>query len=243
VSKKGKHNTDSQDCLLINDKVINNYADSFNINLDRICVADGVGGVPGGYEAAYYVLSHFPKNNEYNSGEELKKGMMELNESLISYAKTLNEKKAMATTLTGLVTIGKEVWLVHAGNTRLYAFIDDELIQVTTDHTNFQALKNDGALDCPDEMAGKNVIYCCFGTGKKEYLNSIVVEKLSLKEPPLYMILTSDGIHDYVDNLTMTSICKENLDDKNKILELMKVACENGSEDDQTIIIARRKLI
>lgn len=227
---------------MINDRVINNYADSFNVNLDRICVADGVGGVPGGYEASNFVLSHFPKNNEFSSGEDLKNGLFALNEDLIKYAKALEDKKAMATTLTGLVTIDNEIWLVHAGNTRLYAWMDDKLIQLTTDHTNYQAMKNDG-IEETEKNSNKNVIYCCFGTGKKEYLGSLVVEKLNLDEPPLFLVLTSDGIHDYVDNDCIEEICKNNLDDKNKILEIMSSADSNGSTDDQTIVIARRKLI
>lgn len=58
---------------------------------------------------------------------------------------------------------------MHAGNTRLYAVSDKEIVQISTDHTNYQAMVVDGVVAKDEEHIGKNVIYCCFGTGNREY--------------------------------------------------------------------------
>ena len=243
VSKQGQHHNESQDCILINNQVINNSAGAFNDNITNICIADGVGGVPGGYEASSYLLHHF-KVPEYVGDEvALRDYLLSLNRELIAYAAKIDEKKAMASTFTGLVVIGHSLYVMHAGNTRLYACIGGRLKQITTDHTNYQALISDGIDEVDAAMGGRNVIYCCFGTGREEYLKSLEVFKLELDTAPEYLILTTDGIHDYIEEQQFETILNDNLDDRNKILELVKAATLNGSDDDKTVAIIRRKLI
>lgn len=239
VSKTGKSKSESQDCILVNDQVINNYAGNLEMPLERLCIADGVGGVPGGYEASSFVLNKFLKDKSYKSGEELRRSLVSINDELIKYASGLEGKKAMATTFTGIARIGAEVWLMHAGNTRLYSWAGEKLEQLTTDHTNYQAMVKTGAIEPDDSCMDRNIIYCCFGTGKREYLSALQVEQLRLGYVPEYIILTSDGIHDHIDNERFGQILKENLDDRNKILALLACAEENGSTDDCTIVIAR----
>lgn len=239
ATKHGKKHSDSQDCILINNQVINNYAGNLEAKLDRICIADGVGGVPGGYEASSYLLSHFAEKQGLSTGLELRDYLFELNDSLIQYASGLTNKKAMASTMTGLIVIDNKLWMFHAGNTRIYACVDGSIVQLTTDHSNYQALLSDGLINKTDENADKNVIYCCFGTGKRDYLNAIQVGELQLSAVPEYLIFTSDGIHDHVSGEEFGKALRDNLDDRNKILDLMQKAEENGTTDDCTVIIAR----
>lgn len=251
VSKHGLTKEESQDCILVNDKVINNHAGILDVPLQRLCIADGVGGVPGGYEASSFVLNNFAEVSGYKTGEDLKKCLVNINEDLIYYAAGLEEKRAMATTVTGLARIENELWVMHAGNTRLYTFgaglPNKRLKQITKDHTNYQAMVVDGSIEMPKSdtdnsaILAKNVIYCCFGTGNREYLDALQVEKLQMSDVPELFMLTSDGIHDYVDAERIEQILADNLDDRNKILALLDAAAEGGSSDDCTIVIARVK--
>jgi len=239
ASRHGKGKTESQDCILVNDDVINDYAGVIEIPLKRLCIADGVGGVPGGYEASSFVLRHFLDNKQYKSGEDLMKHLIQINDDLIEYASNLEDKKAMATTFTGLVRIDKTIWLMHAGNTRLYAYADGRLEQLTVDHTNYQAMVVDGIIKSDDKHMARNIIYCCFGTGKREYLNALQVEELTLGYVPELFVLTSDGIHDRLECCDIERILNDNLDDRNKILTLLDEADKHGSTDDCTVVIAR----
>ena len=239
VSKHGKNKIESQDCILVNDEVINNYAGTISVPLQRLCIADGVGGVPGGYEASSYVLNHFLDKKDYTSGDELRTQLIKINDNLIEYASKLEDKRAMATTFTGIAVIDTNVWLMHAGNTRMYAYSDGRLEQITEDHTNYRAMVLDGVIGEDDKSMARNVIYCCFGTGNREYLNALVVEELHLGYRPEYILLTSDGIHDYVDNARIKELLEANLDDRNKLLALLEESGNNGSTDDSTIVVAR----
>lgn len=243
LSKHGKNKNCSQDAILINDRVINNQAGNIDERLVCIGIADGVGGVPGGYEASTYILNHFAQAKSFHDAEELRKYLHSLNVELIDYASGMDEKKAMATTFTGLVPVGHELYYFHAGNTRLYAWIDDSLRQITTDHTNYQALLGQGIINKDDSTCERNVIYCCFGTGNPEYLSALEVNPISFDKAPEYFLMTTDGIHDYIDNCDMKQMLANNLDDRNKILTLIENAEKNGSSDDCSVIIARPQLL
>ena len=97
----------------------------------------------------------------------------------------------------------------------------------------------DRPFDKDEEYIGKNVIYCCFGTGNREYLNALLVEEIKKDFRPEYLLFTSDGIHDYIEANEIKKLLDENLDDRNKILALLDEAEKNGSGDDCTVVIAR----
>ena len=239
VTKKGITHDRSQDVVLINEEVISDYAGVKETRLRQVAIADGVGGVPGGYEAAEFLLKSFAKRKDSAEIEELKLYLQQLNSELIEYASKDDSKRAMATTFTGLCVLGQKLVVMHAGNTRLYASTSKGLMRITTDQTNYQAMVVDGHLSDEENDYGKNTIYCCFGTGNPEYLNALYVEELIMDEIPDFMFLSSDGIHDYIDDDKIDEIFRVNYDDRNKILSLMKCARKNGSEDDMSVIILR----
>lgn len=240
ISKHGKNKKVSQDCIRVNDQIINNYAGVIETDLRCICIADGVGGVAGGYEASSFILNNFELDGNYENEETIRAHMYKLNEALIEYANSLDDKSTMATTFTGLIVKGHKVWLIHAGNTRLYSIRNNQIKQITKDQTIYQAMVIDGSIEV-DKTFDKNVLYCCFGTGNKDYINSIQIEELKLENAPDYLLFTSDGIHDHVNDEDMQEILSKNLDDRNKLLELIECAESNGSTDDCTAVIARRK--
>ena len=60
------------------------------------------------------------------------------------------DRLGMATTLTMLVTDGRDVALGHVGDSRGYLFRDGALRQITTDHTYVQHLVDTGQLTAED---------------------------------------------------------------------------------------------
>jgi serine/threonine protein phosphatase PrpC len=103
-------------------------------------IADGVGGAKGGRVAAevtvrsfidgYYGLSPL-HGVRRNAGVTL--------EAVNRWVNTLGRTDAaldgMACTFTALVLRGRQAHVVHVGDTRLYRFREDALVQLTTDHT------------------------------------------------------------------------------------------------------------
>lgn len=72
------------------------------------------------------------------------------------------------------------------------------------------------------------------------YLDRIVVETLFKDGIPGTLLLTSDGIHEFVDVDTMEQIMHDASGEPEAIRMLMEYARANGSKDDQTVVIVRR---
>lgn len=238
-TRAGKNKKSSQDCVLVNDRIFNDYQGELDTVLDNLCVADGVGGVSGGYEASRFVMEHFALTDDCTTKAELTAGLHKLNEELIAYSSGIEGKTAMATTFTGIVARKKKIFYMHAGNTRLYAFANGELEQLSTDHTNYQSLMEEGMSEAAQNTP-KNIIHTCFGTGNKDYLKGLQVGEFIPTYSPEMIILTSDGIHDHVDNGLMEYILKRASGPSEAVRLLAEAAVRNGSEDDTTVVIASR---
>lgn len=103
-------------------------------------IADGVGGAKGGRVASestvrsfidgFYGLSPL-RGVRHNAGVALEAA----NSWVHTVGRTDASLEGMACTLTALILRGRQAHAVHVGDTRLYRFRDDTLVQLTTDHT------------------------------------------------------------------------------------------------------------
>lgn len=163
----------------------------------------------------------------------------DINVNLITHAASIPNQSEMATTLTCVVAAKDGYYLIHAGNTRLYIMQGSYLKQMTTDHTTYNWL-----IECSQyeaaESCRKSEINCCLGGGSQHYANRLVVEKVFDDYFPDTLILTSDGIHDFVDIDFMENALSSNDFDSDAAQTIVEEARKNGSTDDTTIIILRR---
>lgn len=152
---------------------------------------------------------------------------------------SIPEKSDMATTLTCVVAAKDGYYLIHAGNTRLYAMQGSYLKQLTIDHTTYNWLIECGQYEAA-ETCRKSEINCCFGGGSQRYANRLVIEKVFEGYFPDTLILTSDGIHDFVNLDCMENALSSDGSDFDATQTITDEARKNGSTDDTTIIILRR---
>ena len=149
------------------------------------------------------------------------------------------DKSDMATTLTCMVAAKDGSYLIHAGNSRLYVMQGSYLKQLTTDHTTYNWLLECGQYEAA-EYCKKSEITCCFGGGSRQYANRIVIEKVFDHGLPDTLVLTSDGIHDFVELDYLEYKLSSDLNDAEAAEAIVEEARKNGSTDDTTIIILRR---
>ena len=221
---------------LVNDKVLQIKADCVHC----IGVADGVGGNAGGRIASRYV-AHEICQADFSSmvQQDLQNFVFNINTKLINYAMSIPDKSDMATTLTCLVAAKDGYYLIHAGNTRLYVMQGSYLKQVTADHTTYNWLIECGQYESA-EFCRKSEITCCFGGGTQQYANRFVIEKVFDEYFPDTLVLTSDGIHDFVELDYLENTLSSDIDDTKATQSIAEKARKNGSTDDTTIIILRR---
>lgn len=231
MTRKGKHHSVSEDAVLVDREVISETNAFFPVpDNGFICVADGVGGNSGGAAASKFVLSELAK---WDDSVDLKTYLQKINDDLIRASKQDETNSKMATTLTGFCFAKDSIRLIHVGNSRAYIKQGRYLKQITQDHTTYNWLLSTNQYDAA-ESCNRNEITNCFGGG-----NPLLLSKLNVCEcqPFTLAILTSDGIHEYVDLDTIEDIIngKETFEEKCGII--VQKALDNGSEDDMSIVI------
>ena len=82
-------------------------------------------------------------------------------------------------------------------------------------------------------------INCCLGGGNLGYANRLIVDKV-FDEYPNALVLTSDGVHEFVDLEFIENALSNSGSDYEASKRIIDEAHRNGSKDDKTIIIVRR---
>lgn len=110
------------------------------------------------------------------------------------------------------------------------------LKQLTCDHTVSNWLKAMGRTE-EANRCNKNEIRNCFGGGKPELLNKLSVKRLQEFQT---IVLTSDGIHDFIDIDEIESIIALPCPEIEKCDHIIDSAVAAGSGDDLSIVIIRK---
>jgi serine/threonine protein phosphatase PrpC len=102
-------------------------------------IADGVGGAKGGREAAElavrsFIDGHLGQNEALGIQRCSARTVGAFNSWAYSIGRSDTELAGMACTLTALVLRGRQVHVIHVGDTRAYRWRDGRLDQMTTDH-------------------------------------------------------------------------------------------------------------
>lgn len=238
--QKGPHKPNCDDAVLIGNVVYDEGIHQLQVEKPCIiAVADGVGGNRGGKEASHFVLNFLGKEAivEDKSNEKVQAVLQDCNSALLTEAEKNPEHGKMATTLTAVVLRPDHSYLIQVGNTRLYGMPGSYLKQITADQTTYQMLVDMGRMD-EAEACNKNEIVGCLGGGSSQFLKRAVVDELPPRLLRKLLLLTSDGIHEYVKPETIEDAleCGDDLEAAQKIIDAANAA---GSDDDKTVLIIR----
>lgn len=238
ATRAGKHHEKSEDTVLIGEILLSDEEDTLPVPKDGfICVADGVGGNYGGAFASTFLLENIRSITSPDSKEALRDSLIKINDLLLQ--NTLIEPKlsSMATTLTG-VFLNQDIRLImHVGNTRAYVRQGRYLKQITQDHTVYNWLQKTGRMD-EAEACNKNEITNCFGGGNPALLSKLYVSEIGEFSQ---MVLTSDGVHEYIGIDLMEDILNEDSSGEDKCKSILDIATAAGSDDDMTVIFVCMK--
>lgn len=153
-----------------------------------------------------------------------------LNDSLLRYSSGIKGKEKMVATFSCLL-FGESSTLFHIGNTRIYSIQGNYLKQLTTDHTTYNYLKFRGLYE-EAEHCNKSELVSCFGGGTNRVFDP-ESEITNVRKA----VMTSDGIHDYVDIDIMEDIVCSEKSNAEKCDDIFNIALNSGSCDDMSIVI------
>jgi len=220
-----------------------------------LMVADGMGGAAAGEEAsAVAVLTvedfalntlkwfiHLGGNEEPVLLAELRAGIERADREVIARAKADPRLHGMGTTLTVAYSVGRELFIVHAGDTRAYLFHEGSLQQITRDHTLVQLLVNNGALSPEDAKRHKrrNVVTNVVGGPNAGVFAEVY--KVEVADGDV-LLLCSDGLSEPVGDDRIAEVLAAEADPEMACTRLIDAAIERGGPDNVTAVIARYRV-
>lgn len=202
-------------------------------------VADGMGGHLGGEIASASTVDRLRAVVAGGSvtPKSIEKALSRAVKDIVSHPETTDE--GTGTTLTGLyleTSADEPHWVtLNIGDSRVYLLRDDEIVQVTTDHSVVQELIAAGRLS-PEEAENHpygNVITRAVGPSdsvKPDYLRLEVVDGDRF-------VICSDGLTKELTDFGIRHFLDANPDPADAVTAMMNAALENGGRDNITIIV------
>lgn len=209
-------------------------------------VADGMGGQAAG-EKASELATELIRNSltqklnfENDPSEKVLKtiddAVAEANGEIMALGEVDPKYHQMGTTVVFLVRVGDRLYAGGVGDSRAYRLRDGDMLQLTTDHSLTEALKEAGTIS-PEEAKThryRNVLYRYLGT--KEGGTGTDSTELD-PEPGDRFLLCSDGVTDGLEEKTLEDILSGG-DDPQAIAEaIVKAAEDGGSRDNITCLV------
>lgn len=112
------------------------------------------------------------------------------------------------------------------------------LKQFTKDQTTYQWLLDRGQIEEAD-ICNKNEIIYCLGGGNLKYAAGICVNEYSTLNQCKRILLSSDGIHEYVSTDEFEDFILGDINEET-MKKIADEARSNGSDDDKTIVVIDR---
>jgi serine/threonine protein phosphatase PrpC len=203
-----------------------------------LAIADGLGGEAAGDYAAEILrgrlagIEHIPRDKEQQEFERLVK---DIDMTIYNEAKKKIDLEGMGSTLVGVILRGGFANWVHVGDSRLYIFRDQQLIQITEDQTFARFLLEEGEITAEQVPThySRHIMDQCVGCGICEPETG----QLEIKGKGL-LILTTDGLHKSISNEEMISLLNADTNIETKARSLVQAALDSGGNDNITILIA-----
>lgn len=225
--------------------VRDNNEDSAYAGPHLLVIADGMGGHAAGEVASQLMVNHMARLDsrvgefpaEFAEADKLALLGAYAEDANVEIAETVlrrPETDGMGTTLTGMLFDGREIALIHAGDSRGYRLRDGVLEQLTVDDTFVQSLVNEGKLD-PEDVSShprKSLIL-------KAYTGQPVEPSLRMLDarPGDRLLLCSDGLSDPVTASTITDALRAGTP-ATAATRLVDLALRSGGPDNVTVVVA-----
>ncbi len=206
-------------------------------------VCDGMGGVSGGSVASDIAIksiveeinTKFNNNMTNNEIKNLCFSAMNIANSII-YEISSKEKAltGMGTTVVLVILVENTAHIFHIGDSRAYLIKNNEVKQMTKDHSFVQEMVDLGKLSKQDAKTHpkKNIITRALGVSKNieaEYTN------IELEDTDVLMLCT-DGLINHINEDEFIDLLVEN-ELQITCDKLVKLALDRGGKDNITLVL------
>ena len=212
-------------------------------------LADGMGGHQAGEIAAKETTQELLSFAKKFLAPLKNLSQKQINTYILSAIKAANEKvytlgqnninfKGMGTTVCCCYLYNNTITYAHVGDSRLYLFRKNNLIQLTKDHSLISKLESSGQLKKGSSISNayKNIITKAIGT-TLNVIPSIGSVKYQVND---IFFMCSDGLSDYLSSDEISGVIRKN-DIKKAVTELIDTAKKQGSRDNISSLLIKIK--
>ncbi len=194
-----------------------------------VAISDGMSGSEGGKQASHaciigFLSDYFSTPDSWSVEKSVQKILSATNSWLYSNGHSqFQSTKGLVATLSILIFKSNTAYLFHIGDSRIYRLRENNIEQMTHDHR----------ISTPN---GQN--YLNRAMGIEAHLN-VDCRKLQCQKDDLF-ILTTDGVHDFINPKTLKRLVLENREDLEAGAKaIVETAVANQSNDNLTCQIVR----
>jgi len=203
-------------------------------------VTDGLGGHTSG-EIASEMAARMTRDSYYQEADEdiatsLQRAIKQANRAIVERASQNDAWSGMGTTVVAAVLRDDTVYAANVGDSRVYIVRDDNIRQITEDHSWVVQQIRAGQLT-PEEARShpkRNIIYRCLGEDK-----DVEVDLFSEQvQDGDVLVLCTDGLTGLVNDDELCAIVRQ-YQPEESVHRLIERANENGGPDNITAIVVR----
>lgn len=235
-SEKGPVRLTNEDAFRISEMINNAYF---------ALVCDGMGGENGGEVASLLAANKIIDSVRENYRENMSaNSIRDMLITAVTSANALVHMKAeediglhrMGTTVVAFLVVDEIAHIVNVGDSRAYLIKDNQIIQITKDHTMVQIYLEQGKITETEALnhPQKHVITRALGAESIidiDYCEVILHSSSNI-------LICSDGLTNYVKESQILGIIQEN-DVEDAVHLLVDTALSNGSTDNITVVLGK----
>lgn len=236
VTDVGLNREHNEDCI------------SWDIDMGLVLLADGMGGHNAGevasemavtaiHDALLDVLNPtMMETGVIKCADAVREAVVYANEEIHEQANTRIDCAGMGTTLVLALFYDDKVTYAHVGDSRIYRFRNNELKQITQDHSLVQEMVDNGYLSEEEALisTSRNLITRALGIAPQV---DVDVSTEVLEADDVYL-LCSDGLSDLVNDIDIGRVLAEKQGRLDQAAHaLVALANEHGGTDNISVIL------
>lgn len=203
-------------------------------------VADGMGGYEAGNVASNMIVGALQQIGKQAYLSEfvtsVENELIDSNKRILEYAEIMLDGRTLGSTVVSLLIQGQVGICMWVGDSRLYLLRNNELIQLSRDHSRVEELLQQGLIT-EEEMENhpdSNVITRAVGIGD-ELCVDINVFNVQLGDA---FLLCSDGLYNSVHEHEIMNQMGSSTAEEG-VSNLIATSLENGASDNVSVIIVK----
>ena len=232
ITDIGRRRTSNQDFIYASDQPVGALA-------NLLIVADGMGGHNAGDFASRYtvetMVDYIEKAEEKRPIPLLSSAIHQANDFVMEKVREDRSMEGMGTTVVAATMKDGYLYVANVGDSRLY-LIDQEIEQITTDHSLVEEMIRVGELQRKDARShpDRNIITRAVGVRAPVKIDffDVKLEKGDI------VLLCSDGLTNMVEDDDIFRIVKKSGSLEEMAKHLVNEANKNGGKDNISVVLA-----